>query len=134
MKIDGGCHCGQITYSAEIDTDKVLICHCTDCQALSGSAYRSVAFTLEDGFELISGEPKIYIKIAESGRERAQAFCSNCGSAIYATSVGDEPKTYGLRLGTITQRGELSPRRQIWCRSSQSWTANLSALPKTGTQ
>ena len=134
MKVDGGCHCGEITYSARIDRDKVLICHCTDCQALSGSAYRSIAFTLEDAFELTNGEPKIYIKIAESGRERAQAFCPNCGSAIYATSVGDAPKVYGLRLGTIVQRKELSPRRQVWCRSSQGWTENLSALPKTETQ
>jgi hypothetical protein len=34
MKIDGGCHCGYITYVAEIDPDKVGICHCTDCQTL----------------------------------------------------------------------------------------------------
>ena len=32
MKIDGACHCGNITYSAEIDPENVGICHCTDCQ------------------------------------------------------------------------------------------------------
>jgi len=42
MKIDGGCHCGYITYTAEIDPDKVGICHCTDCQTLSGSAFAPV--------------------------------------------------------------------------------------------
>jgi hypothetical protein len=46
MKIDGRCHCGYITYQAEIDPEKVMICHCTDCQTLSGSAFRTVAFTL----------------------------------------------------------------------------------------
>ena len=45
MKIDGGCHCGYIAYEAEVDPDKVRICHCTDCQTLSGSAFRTVAFT-----------------------------------------------------------------------------------------
>jgi hypothetical protein len=29
MKIDGGCHCGRVTYEAEIDPDKAAICHCT---------------------------------------------------------------------------------------------------------
>jgi hypothetical protein len=29
MKIDGCCHCGYITYEAEIDPEKILICHCT---------------------------------------------------------------------------------------------------------
>ena len=129
MKVDGRCHCGKLAYRAEIDPDKVLICHCTDCQTLSGSAYRVVAFTLEDALEFVTGEPKIYIKLAESGRERAQAFCANCGSAIYATSVGEGPKVYGLRVGTIEQRAELPPHRQVWCRSAQSWVGDLSGLP-----
>ena len=47
MQVDGGCHCGAIAYRAEIDPARVAVCHCTDCQALSGSAYRVVAFTLE---------------------------------------------------------------------------------------
>ena len=31
MKIDGGCHCGHISFEAEIDSEKVVACHCTDC-------------------------------------------------------------------------------------------------------
>ena len=58
MKVDGGCHCGNITYRAEIDPDKVLICHCTDCQTLSGSAYRTVAFTREDALEFVTVPPR----------------------------------------------------------------------------
>ena len=30
MKIDGACHCGLITYEAEIDAEQVEVCHCTD--------------------------------------------------------------------------------------------------------
>jgi hypothetical protein len=40
MKIDGACHCGYITIEAEADPDKTTICHCTDCQAGTGSAFR----------------------------------------------------------------------------------------------
>ncbi|MEJ0023213.1 MAG: GFA family protein, partial [Alphaproteobacteria bacterium] len=29
-----------MTYEAEIDPAMVGICHCTDCQMMSGSAYR----------------------------------------------------------------------------------------------
>ena len=112
MKIDGGCHCGQITYEAEIDPEKVIICHCSDCQSLSGSAYRSVAFTVEDGFRLLTGELKTYIKMADSGNQRTQTFCPNCGSPIYASSVGDGPKVYGLRVGSVRQRDELVPKAQ----------------------
>ena len=58
MKIDGGCHCGYIAYEAEVDPDKVRICHCTDCQTLSGSAFRTVAFTDPGSFKLRSGEAR----------------------------------------------------------------------------
>jgi len=66
MQIDGGCHCGNITYSAEVDLEKVGICHCTDCQTLSGSAFRVSVSAAKDAFHL-NGELKIYIKTAESG-------------------------------------------------------------------
>ncbi len=41
MKLDGGCHCGTIRYTARIDPDTVVICHCTDCQTISGAPYRA---------------------------------------------------------------------------------------------
>ena len=40
MKIDGQCHCGSITYEADVDPDEIYVCHCTDCQAVSGTAFR----------------------------------------------------------------------------------------------
>jgi len=89
MKIDGCCHCGYITYEAEIDPEKVMICHCTDCQTLCGSAFRTVALTREGTFKLLSGELKIYVKTGENGAKRPQSFCPECGTPIYSTTVGD---------------------------------------------
>lgn len=129
MQVDGSCHCGSIEYRAEIDPACVIICHCSDCQILSGSAFRVVAFTAEDGFTLTRGTPKTYVKIAESGRPREQGFCGHCGSALYATAPGEGPKVYGLRVGTIRQRDQLKPGRQVWCRSAQGWLGELSQLP-----
>ena len=78
MHVEGGCHCGTITYEADINPENVVICHCTDCQKLSGTAFRTVVFTEDENFDLKSGELINYIKIAESGNERIQAFCPNC--------------------------------------------------------
>lgn len=128
MKFDGGCHCGKITFEAEADPDEARMCHCTDCQQLSGSAFRTVLPTVEDGFKLLSGEPRIYVKIAESGRQRAQGFCADCGTHIYATSVEDGPKSYGVRVGTLRQRDEIVPRRQMWSRSARPWLEDLQSI------
>jgi hypothetical protein len=125
MRIDGACHCGRIAYEAELQPDAVMVCHCTDCQTLSGSAFRTVALTVPGGYRLLSGEPRIYVKVAESGRRRQQAFCGDCGSPLYATSEGPEPKVHSVRLGTCRQRAELRPRQQIWHRSALPWLADL---------
>jgi hypothetical protein len=127
MKVDGSCHCGQIRFEAEINPDRVRICHCTDCQSLSGSAFRVVVPTSESRFQLLAGTPKIYVKrTADSGAPREQAFCGRCGSSIYATSVGGEDRTFGIRVGSLSQRAQLVPRRQFWCESQLPW---LPALP-----
>ena len=133
MHIDGGCHCGYITYTAEVDPDAVRICHCTDCQTLSGSAYRTNVPAPKETFKLLTGQPKIYIKTAESGNKRAQAFCPECGTPIYATAVS-EPQVYGIRVGTVRQRAELRPKAQIWYRSALDWVKNLESLPQVSKQ
>jgi hypothetical protein len=130
MKIDGACHCGNITYEAEIDPENVVICHCTDCQTLSGSAFRTVALSLEGSFTLRSGEPKVYVKTAESGAKRQQGFCAECGTPIFATSEGGGPKIHGIRVGTIRQRNELIPKRQVWTRSQLHWLGELDSMQK----
>jgi hypothetical protein len=129
MRIDGGCHCGRIAYEAEIDPDDVLICHCTDCQTLSGSAFRTVALTRPGAFRLLSGAPTTYVKVAESGARRLQLFCPECGTPICATSDGAEPKVYGVRLGTSRQRADLVPVAQIWCGSALPWLGGLAGIP-----
>jgi len=130
MKIDGRCHCGHVSFEAEADPEGTTICNCTDCQTMSGAPLRAVAYTRPGTFVLLSGEPKEYAKTAESGAIRLQGFCPHCGTAIYGTSVGDEPKVYSIRLGVLRQRYELVPRRQIFVRSQQAWVNDLSSIPK----
>lgn len=129
MKIDGGCHCGKITYAAEIDPAKVSICHCTDCQTGSGSAYRTNVQCEKGSFKLLTGEPRIYVKTAESGNKRAQGFCADCGTPLFSTSETNRV-VYVLRVGSIRQRAQLRPHSMGWCRSAQPWAMDISALPQ----
>jgi len=129
MKIDGGCHCGFITYEADIDPQNVAICHCTDCQTLSGSAFRTVVRANADAFRITGGKPKVYLKTAESGNKRQQTFCPECGTPIYSAAQFDSP-TFSIRLGTCRQRAQLAPQAQIWSRSALGWLSGLSELRK----
>lgn len=134
MKIDGGCHCGYLSYEAEIDPAEVGICHCTDCQRLTGSAFSIFVFAGRASFRLLGGQPKIYVKTAESGSKRAQAFCPECGSRIYASAAVADPERFNLRVGTISQRRELRPQRQLWCRSALDWVMDLSSVEQVEKQ
>jgi hypothetical protein len=129
MKIDGACHCGNIRYEAEVDPQAVAICHCTDCQTLSGSAFRTVVPAKKENFRLLKGAPKTYVKTAESGNPRVQAFCPECGTPIYSAAPGDAP-AFSLRVGTIRQRAELRPQKQLWSRSALEWLQELPGVKR----
>ena len=89
MKIDGRCHCGAISFAADINPALVIICHCTDCQTISGAPYRANVPVKAHNFEL-SGAPKTYLKTAESGQSMSLAFCGDCGAALYSHKAGDD--------------------------------------------
>jgi hypothetical protein len=129
MKVNGSCHCGQITYEAEVDPELVGICHCTDCQMLTGSAFRVSVPAAAESFRLLSGSPKAYVKIADSGARRRHAFCPNCGTPVRASADADNPPTYSLRIGCLEQRAQLPPKRRIWCKSALPWSQNVGTVP-----
>ena len=104
-------------------------CSCTDCQTLSGAPLRASVIVAADKFRLLSGEPASYVKVAESGNKRLQAFCSRCGSPLYATAADDPNAIRMVRLGVVRQRDELEPKRQIWTRSQPAWVGSIANIP-----
>ena len=127
MHINGACHCGSISFSAEIDPSRVMVCHCTDCQTLSGSPFRAVVAAPIASFNL-RGEPKSYVKVAQSGNRRAQVFCPECGTPLYATAP-ENATSVVIRLGCVEQRAQLKPAVQVWQHSALPWLSELTSVP-----
>src|SRR5262249_8014336 len=125
VKIDGGCHCGKIHYEDEVDPGKVLICHCTDCQTLSGSAFRTVVPSNEGSFRLLSGTPRVYVKTAETGRRRVKPFGTDCGTPIYsATGDGDRTRRHDPSARSA------DPERSILGALIAPWLQHLARMKK----
>jgi hypothetical protein len=129
MKVDGSCHCGAVTYDAEINPDQVVICHCTDCQTFSSAPYRVSVFGVPSESIQIEGSPKTYIKTGGSGRKVLVAFCGDCGTALYSTK-SDTDAPLNLRIGAIKQRDELVPKMQGFCGSAMPWATNIDGIHK----
>jgi hypothetical protein len=129
MRVDGKCHCGAIVYEAEVEPGTIGICHCLDCQQLTGSPFRANISAPAGSFHLLKGQPRQYIKTGDSGAGRVHAFCEMCGTPIYSCAVEDPP-TYSLRLGGLSQRAELGrPARQIYTKRRLSWVFQLDEIP-----
>jgi hypothetical protein len=122
-----------VSYEADIDPRKVTICHCTDCQTLTGSPYRVTVICSAGTVRLTGKPPKVYAKTGDNGLTRYQHFCDECGSPLF-TSGDDGPDDWGIRWGSIRQRAELRPARQIWCRSATPWIGDLQTLPGLPTE
>lgn len=129
MHIDGQCLCGQVTYEADIDPERVAICYCTDCQRGSASAYRVIAGVEGESFRLLTGTLKTWVKTADSGNKRELAFCPECGTNFYGKPIGEKGSFFSLRAGTINQRADLSPKLQVWCASRPAWVQLVDGIP-----
>jgi hypothetical protein len=133
ITIDGGCHCGRIRFQAEVDPERVALCHCDDCQALTGTAFRTTVATTRDKLQ-IQGETKVYVKVGDSGRRRFQHFCPDCGSHLFVHGEGETADAWGIRWGGVSQRDQLAPKRQMWRRSAAPWVCDFADAPALMTE
>lgn len=118
--IEGGCLCGAVTYSSPAEPVMTAICHCTDCQKQSGSAFSLVVVAPKDGFE-VTGEPAVFETIGEeTGKPNLRHFCANCGSPLWS----DSPLMPGMvivKAGTLNDTSGLQPALEVWGRSAHDW-------------
>jgi hypothetical protein len=129
MNVHGACHCGRVSFEATIDPARMSICHCTDCQILTGSPFRVTVLTSRDDIHLTGAEPAVYVKTGDNGGRRVQHFCSTCGSPVFTSGDDESGGEWGIRWGSIRERAALRPARQIWCRSAVPWLDEVAGLP-----
>lgn len=101
-------------------------------RSLSSTAFRVDIPPPETKVNLDHSKTKVYFKITDNCRRRAQVFCPECATQLFATSdaaIGSG-RILNLRVGCIFEREQLVPQRQIWCRSAQTWLAKLAQIEK----
>ena len=88
-----------------------------------------VAVTNEE-FILEDRKLTYFEKIADSGARRSLAFCSTCGTRIYAKPADGKPGRFGIRVGTVDQRESLIPKQQAFFNSALDWVTDITNLKK----
>lgn len=118
-RIGGGCLCGQVRYSADAEPAFVGLCHCTDCQRFSGSAFSTVVGIPAAALKL-TGALKTFTKAGDTGKPIHRRFCPECGSGIMDEAEA-LPDMVMLNAGTFDDRSWVKPAMQIYCDSAQPW-------------
>src|SRR5712664_3562652 len=113
MKIDGHCHCGEVTFEAEVDPDALNICHCTYCQTLSGTAFRVNIPAPAEHFVLLSGTPKTYIKTAESGQQTPSRLLRQLRHAHLCLCGGQSAELWLAHRDNHAARGLLTEATRL---------------------
>ena len=116
----GGCQCGEIRYEITAEPHTIYVCHCTDCQRQSSSAFGMSMSVARDAFKITKGAPNTWRTVTDSGREKICKFCGECGTRLYHEPARNKA-IYNIKPGTLDDTSWLAPAAHLWTQSAQPW-------------
>lgn len=118
----GGCQCGRIRYTAEVEDFDAYLCHCRYCQKASGGV--SIAFkNLPRAAVTWNHEPDWYASSPIARRP----FCSLCGTPLgFAYPEG---KNIDLTVGSFDDPTPFRPTSNFGVESRLDAWSDTSQLP-----
>jgi len=128
-KYTGQCACGALTFEFATDPTFVANCHCNDCKRASGGEMATFFAVPEDDFRLLTGEPKAFHYIANSGNGLDRNFCPNCGSRVFTSNLDGFPRTVFVQLGSLDEPNLVEPKLEMFTRRRLAWNKPL-GLPQ----
>jgi hypothetical protein len=128
MKLEGGCLCGKVRYSAEAEPIFVGVCHCTNCQKSSGTAFNAVVAVPKPTVSL-TGTVSTYEGRGDTGSAVYKRFCPECGSPV-AEEAAVMADVVMITVGTLDDPGVVQPAMQIYCDSAQPWALLEGGIPR----
>jgi hypothetical protein len=87
MKFTGGCYCRKVRYEVEGDPLIRGMCHCRQCQYISGGGANVMIAMPINGFRYTSGEPKSFSR-SDLDTPVKRQFCPDCGTSLVSLPPG----------------------------------------------
>ncbi len=98
---EGGCLCRAIRYTVTANPVRVTICHCTFCQAATGSVGMVEPIFNKGDLKLLAGTVSTFdMPSRGSGKRITINFCKTCGTKIFL-AFERFSEVYGLYAGTF---------------------------------
>jgi hypothetical protein len=128
QKIAGGCACGAIRDETEADPIVMVNCHCRDCQRATGSAFAAV-MVVPAAAVMLTGEPRYFKTIGNSGKAVERGFCAICGSPV-TLKLERFPDALAFQAPTLDDPTQYKPGTDLFTASAQPWDRMSPATEK----
>ena len=116
----GGCACGAIRYRVDAEPLISYLCHCTECQKRTSSAFGISAIVPTDKLVIEKGSPKERVRTADSGNDLGINFCADCGTSLFSAPRA-RPQIRVLYAGTLDDPTWVPIELNIWADSALPW-------------
>jgi hypothetical protein len=126
---EGGCLCGAVRYSVTGTPVSVAICHCTNCQRNTGSAF-SVNVIFHNAPLTIQGSPATYDDVGDTGNIVRRVFCGKCGTPIESRSVFSASEYTVIKSGSFDDPSAFVPDSEVYCVTAMPWWLNGIDVPR----
>src|SRR5690348_9900673 len=122
----GRCECRAVRYRVPDEFRYALNCHCSNCRAGTGSAFKPFGGIERDKVEVVQGADTLLVW---GDDERNHTRCGICGSLLY--SVVRDGDWVHVALGSLEDEPSIRPTEHIFVGSKAPWFEITDDLPRS---
>lgn len=116
----GACQCGAVTYRVSGESINCFVCHCSQCQKQSASAFGMALWIANYRLSCDSSDLRSWSRRTPGGQDIVADFCGRCGSRLFHRQ-STRTQMISIKPGTLDSAGSLRPVAHIWTALAQSW-------------
>ena len=123
--LSGKCRCGAVRYEVEDAFLYAMNCHCSECRAATGSAFKAFAGIEREKLTITEGLGDIAV-FGEDDLNDTR--CRACGSFLF--SVVRDGAYVHVAMGSLVDAPAIRPTRHIFVGSKAAWFEITDDLPQ----
>jgi hypothetical protein len=123
-KYTGQCACGAVKCEFDTDPTFIAVCHCLDCKKASGGEAATFFGVPEDDFTL-TGNPKSFHYVAQSGKGLDRNFCPDCGAKLFTNNLEGFPGMIFVTIGSLDNAKGVKPAVEMFTKRRLEWAKPL---------
>jgi len=121
----GRCFCGAVRYQVADEFAYAMNCHCSNCRAATGSAFKPFGGIERGKLEVTDGHDKLLVHGEEDSNDTR---CGVCGSFLF--SVVRDGEYVHVTYGSLVDPPTLRPTKHIFVGSKAPWFEITDDLPQ----